>query len=88
NGWTSDWHKFSWLEGVLDKETEDKARRYWRMSFLGGHGSHPVTGHAAVKKRNFFATFWPAFQQGFKKEVITSAWLRTGIWPFDPQAVL
>jgi len=45
-------------------------------------------GHTVVKKRDFFALFWPAFQQAFIKEVITSAWLKAGIWPFDPQAVL
>jgi len=45
-------------------------------------------GHTVVKKRDFFALFWPAFQQAFRKEVITSAWLKAGIWPFDPQAVL
>lgn len=45
-------------------------------------------GHTSIKKRDFFSIFWPAFQQAFRKEVIESAWSRTGIWPFDPEAVL
>jgi hypothetical protein len=125
-GWTTDEHGFSWLQGVFDKETKDKARRSWRMLFLDGHGSHlnltflewclqhkilvawypphpthrlqaltldvgcfaPLAsyysrgldrlirrseGHTVVKKRDFFALFWPALQQAFRKEVITSA---------------
>lgn len=45
-------------------------------------------GHTSIKKRDFFSIFWPAFQQAFRKEVIESAWSRTGIWPLNPEAVL
>ena len=45
-------------------------------------------GHTSIKNRDFFSIFWPAFQQAFRKEVIESAWSRTGIWPFNPEAVL
>lgn len=45
-------------------------------------------GHNTIKKRDFFSIFWPAFRQAFRKDVIESAWLRTGIWPFNPEAVL
>jgi hypothetical protein len=45
-------------------------------------------GHSGIKKRDFFSIFWPAFKRAFRKEVIDSAWSKTGIWPWNPEAVL
>ena len=40
SGWTSDEIGFKWLEALFDKNTQDKARRDWRLLFVNGHGSH------------------------------------------------
>lgn len=41
-----------------------------------------------MSKRDFFAIFWPAFEEAFTEKNIASAWSTTGILPFDPQKVL
>lgn len=40
SGWTSDEIGFKWLEALFEKNTQDKARRDWRLLFVDGHGSH------------------------------------------------
>ena len=47
-----------------------------------------TAGFSAIKKRDFFAIFWQAWQQTFKKTTIDSAWQKTGIHPFNPLVVL
>ena len=48
----------------------------------------PSEGRTTRSKRDFFAIFWPAFEQAFTEKNIASAWSKTGILPFDPQKVL
>ena len=45
-------------------------------------------GHISIKKRDFFPIFWNAYGKAFNEKNISSAWLKTGIWPFNPQIVL
>jgi hypothetical protein len=45
-------------------------------------------GRTTMSKRDFFAIFWPAFEEAFTEKNIASAWSRTGILPFNPQKVL
>jgi hypothetical protein len=45
-------------------------------------------GRTTMSKRDFFAIFWPAFEEAFTEKNIASAWSKTGILPFDPQKVL
>ena len=45
-------------------------------------------GFSAIKKRDFFQIFWPAWIKAFKKDTILSAWRKTGIVPPDPAVVL
>lgn len=45
-------------------------------------------GYTALKKRDFFAIFWQAFEKAFIERNIDSAWRKTGIWPWDPEVVL
>lgn len=40
NGWTSSELGFDWLVNLFDRETRDKAKRDWRLLYVGGHGSH------------------------------------------------
>jgi hypothetical protein len=45
-------------------------------------------GRTTTSKRDFFAIFWPAFEEAFTEMNIASAWSRTGILPFNPKKVL
>lgn len=45
-------------------------------------------GHTGISERDSFSLFWPAFEKALSKKNIASAWLKTGIWPFNPQKVL
>jgi len=45
-------------------------------------------GLASFTKRDFFKTFYSAFDKTFIEANIRSGWLKTGIEPFDPDQVL
>jgi hypothetical protein len=45
-------------------------------------------GLSTITKRDFFRLFWPAYRSAFSRENIYSGWRKTGIYPFDPNAIL
>ena len=45
-------------------------------------------GTVSMSKRAFWSIFWPAWQQAFTAKNIASGFKRTGIFPFDSDAVL
>ncbi|KYG40414.1 hypothetical protein M433DRAFT_32458, partial [Acidomyces richmondensis BFW] len=45
-------------------------------------------GRTILRKQDFFEVFWPAAQKAFSSQNIGSAWLKSGIWPFEPERVL
>ena len=45
-------------------------------------------GISRLMKRDFFRLFWPSYLKAFSPSNIISGWLKTGLYPFDPQAVL
>jgi hypothetical protein len=44
DGCTSDELGLSWLQSLFDPQTSGKAKRYWRLLMLDGHGSHCTLG--------------------------------------------
>lgn len=45
-------------------------------------------GHTNMCKRTFWGVFLPAWKQAFSASNIASGWSKTGIFPYNPQAVL
>jgi hypothetical protein len=45
-------------------------------------------GETSMTKRMFFGIFKPAFVKAFSEENIRSVWLKTGLWPYNPDLVL
>jgi hypothetical protein len=45
-------------------------------------------GETSMTKRMFFGIFKSAFVKAFSEENIRSAWLKTGLWPYNPDLVL
>jgi len=45
-------------------------------------------GLASITKRDFFKSFYSAFDKAFTEANISSRWLKTGKEPFDPDQVL
>lgn len=45
-------------------------------------------GISRVTKRDFFRLFWPTFSKAFTQSNIASGWRKTGLYPFEPAAVL
>ena len=45
-------------------------------------------GHTNICKRTFWGIFLPAWKQAFSASNIASGWSKTGIFPYNPQAVL
>jgi hypothetical protein len=45
-------------------------------------------GFTRFRKRNFFATFWKAWNRTFTEKNIFSGWKKTGLSPFNPEVVL
>ena len=43
---------------------------------------------SSLSKRNFFRLFWQAYPKAFSESNIRSAWLKTGLHPFDPAIIL
>lgn len=40
SGWSNDNLGLAWLEQVFERSTKTKARTFWRLLILDGHGSH------------------------------------------------
>jgi len=59
---------------------------YYSQS-LDTHSRLPQ-GLASVTKCNFFKNFYSAFDRAFTEANVRSAWLKTGMEPFDPDQVL
>lgn len=53
-----------------------------------GHLLQISAGHTSIRRSDFFAIFWKAYEQAFDQKNILSAWKKTGIWPLDPRIVL
>ena len=49
---------------------------------------HNTAGICAIRKADFFKIFYEAWHKSFKKDIISSAWRKTGLFPWDPRAVL
>jgi hypothetical protein len=45
-------------------------------------------GLTRLTKRDFFRLFWTAFGKAFTQSNIESGWRKTGLHPFQPEAVL
>ena len=45
-------------------------------------------GMINMSNRAFWSVFFPAWQQAFSEEKITSAFEKTGIWPYNPSLIL
>ena len=45
-------------------------------------------GMVSMSKRSFWKVFWPAWNQAFSIENITSAYTKTGVWPYNPAIIL
>ncbi|OQN95385.1 hypothetical protein B0A48_18633 [Cryoendolithus antarcticus] len=104
NGWTSNELGLSWLQSLFHTQTVTKARRNWRLLTLDGHGSHCTIefldcqeldhhtrisqGLTRLTKRDFFSNFFRAYQRAFTEANIKSAWLKTGLEPFNPDEML
>ena len=46
------------------------------------------TGSVSMSKRMFYGLFKVAWAKAFTKKNITSAFAKTGIWPFDPEVMM
>lgn len=55
---------------------------------LLGKWIHDTQLSVRFSKREFFALFWPAFEQAFTRSNIESGWRKTGLWPRDSSLVL
>ncbi|KNG52878.1 pogo transposable [Stemphylium lycopersici] len=49
---------------------------------------HRSQGLIAVKKRDFFPIFWPAWSYTMRPELILQSFRATGVWPMDAQVIL
>ena len=45
-------------------------------------------GLVSMSKRSFWKVFWPAWNEAFCVENITSVYTKTGLWPFNPAIIL
>lgn len=52
-----------------------------------GHLLQISAGHTSIRRSDFFAIFWKAYELAFDQKNILSAWKKTGIWPLDPRIV-
>ncbi|OCK74617.1 hypothetical protein K432DRAFT_310373, partial [Lepidopterella palustris CBS 459.81] len=49
---------------------------------------HESEGFCSFTKRDFFPTFWKAWERAFTKKNILSGWKKTGLFLFNPEVVL